>query len=70
VSRCHPKLALYLDEYIEAAGIAGEKKGPLFRAALRKTKMLAPRPLSRTDALVHGAPSCKRCRHSDSDMDA
>jgi integrase/recombinase XerD len=46
---CHPKLAVYLDEYIAAAGIADEKKVPLFRAALRKTKTLAPRP-PRTDA--------------------
>jgi integrase/recombinase XerD len=47
---CHPKLAVYLDAYIDAAGIASEKKSSLFRVALRKTKILAPRPLSRTDA--------------------
>jgi integrase/recombinase XerD len=47
---CHPKLAVYLDAYIDAAGIAGETKSPLFRAALRKTKTLTTRPLSRTDA--------------------
>ena len=43
---CHPKLAHYLDEYIDIAGISREKKGPLFRAALRKTKILAPRALA------------------------
>ncbi len=46
---CHPKLAVYLDEYIEAAGIAGDRKGPLFRSAIRKTKTLTALPLSRND---------------------
>jgi integrase/recombinase XerD len=62
---CHPKLALYLDEYIDAAGIPGEKKGPLFRAALRKTKILAPRPLSRTDAWCMVRRRAKDAWHSD-----
>jgi site-specific recombinase XerD len=47
---CHPKLAQYLDDYIEAADIAHEKKTPLFRSANRKTKTLTTRPLSRSDA--------------------
>jgi site-specific recombinase XerD len=46
---CHHNLETYLDEYIEAAGIAGERKGPLFRAAIGKTKKLAATPMSRTD---------------------
>lgn len=46
---CHPKLAVYLDEYIEAAGISGERKGPLFRSAMGKTKTLTALPLSRND---------------------
>jgi integrase/recombinase XerD len=33
----------------EAARIAGERKGPLFRAAIGKTKKLAATPMSRTD---------------------
>jgi site-specific recombinase XerD len=46
---CHHKLEDYLDEYIEAAKIAGDRKGPLFRAAIGKTKKLAAKPMSRTD---------------------
>ena len=34
---CHHKLEQYLDEYIAAAGIAGDKKVPLFRAAIGRT---------------------------------
>ena len=46
---CHHNLEAYLDEYLEAARIAGECKGPLFRAAIGKTGKLAAKPLSRTD---------------------
>jgi len=31
---CHHKLEEYLDAYIVAAGVAGDRKGPLFRSAL------------------------------------
>jgi integrase/recombinase XerD len=31
---CHHKLEEYLDAYLHAAGIEGDRKGPLFRAAL------------------------------------
>jgi site-specific recombinase XerC len=34
---CVPKLEAYLDEYIAAAGIAGDKDGPLFRTTGRST---------------------------------
>jgi integrase/recombinase XerD len=34
---CIPKLETYLDEYIAAAGIAGDKDGPLFRTTGRLT---------------------------------
>jgi integrase/recombinase XerD len=46
---CHHKLEEYLDAYIRVAGIADDRKGPLFRAALGKTKKLGPRAMSRTD---------------------
>ena len=46
---CHHNLEEYLDAYIEAAGIARARKGPLFRAASRKTKELADGPMSRVD---------------------
>lgn len=46
---CHHKLEAYLDAYIEAAGIADDRKSALFRSALGKTKTLSDRPLSRTD---------------------
>src|ERR1700704_2452222 len=35
---CHHKLEGYLDAYIDAAGIGDDRKGPLFRVALGKTK--------------------------------
>jgi hypothetical protein len=34
---CIPKLETYLDEYIAAAGIAGDADGPLFRTTGRST---------------------------------
>jgi integrase/recombinase XerD len=46
---CHHKLESYLDAYLAAAGIGDDRKGPLFRSAIRKTKQLSNRPLSRTD---------------------
>jgi site-specific recombinase XerD len=46
---CHHNLEEYLDAYIETAGIARDRKGPLFRAASRKTKELADGPMSRVD---------------------
>jgi integrase/recombinase XerD len=46
---CHHKLEEYLDAYIEAAGLRGDRKEPLFRAAIGKTKKLGPGGMSRTD---------------------
>jgi integrase/recombinase XerD len=46
---CHHNLEAYLDEYIEAAGITGDRKGPLFRSAIGKTKKLGLGAMSRTD---------------------
>ena len=45
----HHNLEAYLDAYIEAAGIEGDRKGPLFRAAIGKTKKLGQGAISRTD---------------------
>lgn len=47
---CHHKLELYLDEYVAAAGIAADKKSPLFRTAVGRTGKLSDRPMSRVDA--------------------
>jgi len=46
---CHHKLEAYLDAYIEAAGIADDRKAPLFRAAIGKTRRLGQGPMSRID---------------------
>jgi site-specific recombinase XerD len=46
---CHHKLEEYLDAYIKAAGVADDRKEPLFRAAIGKTKKLGAGALSRTD---------------------
>lgn len=47
----HHNAEAYLDAYIEAAGIAGERKGPLFRSANRRSQKLTERPLRRNNAL-------------------
>ena len=46
---CHHKLEAYLDEYIKAADIEEDRKGPLFRSALGKTRKLSAKPMLRTD---------------------
>ena len=46
----HHCLEEYLDAYIEAAGIADEKKAPLFRSANRRTGQLTTNSLSSSDA--------------------
>ena len=45
---CIPKLEAYLDEYIAAAGIAGDKDGPLFRTTGRSTG--TPHRMTQQDA--------------------
>jgi site-specific recombinase XerD len=62
---CHHKLEDYLDEYIEAAEIAGDRKGPLFCAAIGKTRKLAPKPMSRTDIWYMVRRRAGRRRHRD-----
>jgi integrase/recombinase XerD len=46
---CHHKLEEYLDAYIKAAGIAHDRKGPLFRSATGKTAQLSARRMLRGD---------------------
>ena len=46
----HHNAEHYLDAYLEAAGIAGEKKSPLFRSAAGRTGKLTAKPMGRTDA--------------------
>jgi integrase/recombinase XerD len=47
----HHNADAYLHEYIEAAGIAADRKGPLFRSAAGRTGLLTDRPLRRNNAL-------------------
>lgn len=46
----HHTAEKYLDEYIEAAGIAGEKNKPLFRTTRGQSRTLTANQLSRFDA--------------------
>jgi site-specific recombinase XerD len=46
---CHHKLEEFLDAYINAAGIADVRKGPLFRSAIGKTGALTGKPMLRGD---------------------
>jgi hypothetical protein len=43
---CHHRLAEYLDAWIGAAGIASDKKSPLFRA-IRKGERLTENSMAR-----------------------
>jgi integrase/recombinase XerD len=45
----HHKLEEYLDAYLQAAGITEERKGPLFRSAVRTGDRLTLNPLSSAD---------------------
>jgi site-specific recombinase XerD len=47
---CHHNLDHFLDQYIAAAGLAGDVDGYLFRTASGKTGMLTKKPLSQPDA--------------------
>jgi site-specific recombinase XerD len=47
---CHHNLELYRDEYIAAAGIAGDPDGPLFRTAAGKTGALTGNAMWQQDA--------------------
>jgi site-specific recombinase XerD len=46
----HHKLEAYIDEYITAAGIRDDGKGPLFRSAIGKTGVLTATLMNRVDA--------------------
>jgi hypothetical protein len=56
----HHNAEAYLDAYIEAAGIAGGRKGLLFRSAKAKTGTLTDKPLLRNNESVHSAGSLRR----------
>jgi len=46
---CHHKLEEYLHTYMEAAGIATDTKGFLFRTACRRTGKLTENPMTQAD---------------------
>jgi site-specific recombinase XerD len=46
----HHKLEAFLDEYLRAAGIAGDDKSPLFRSAIGRAGALAATAMHRVDA--------------------
>jgi site-specific recombinase XerD len=46
----HHKLEQFLDEYLDAAGIRGQDRTPLFRTAFGRTGILTDRPMHRVDA--------------------
>ena len=47
----HHKAEEYVDAYIEAASLKDQKKHPLFRSAIGKTKQLSPKRMTRHAAL-------------------
>lgn len=46
----HHELAQFLDDYLRAAGLSGDKEGFLFRSAFKKTGLLTSNAMGRTDA--------------------
>jgi integrase/recombinase XerD len=47
---CHHKLEIYLDEYLQAAGIAEDQRGPIFRSAKGRSGVLTAHAMTRVDA--------------------
>jgi site-specific recombinase XerD len=47
---CHHNLETYLQDYIEAAGLAGDREGALFRTSYRRTGVLTDRAMTQSDA--------------------
>jgi site-specific recombinase XerD len=47
---CHHHLETYLQDYIEAAGLAGEREGALFRTSYRRSGLLTERRMTQSDA--------------------
>jgi integrase/recombinase XerD len=47
---CHHHLETYLQDYIEAARLADDREGPLFRTTVRRTGVLSGRPMTQSDA--------------------
>jgi len=62
---CHHKIEEYLDEYFEAAGIADDVKGPIFRNAAGKTNILLTTRLNQRDALCAVKRRAKACGLSE-----
>ncbi len=58
----HHTLEEYLDSYIQAAGIEGDKKGLLFRSAVTKNGQLSDRPLDRVNAFLRAGLQNSRAR--------
>jgi integrase len=46
----HHKREAFINEYLDAAGIRGEGKSPLFRSAIGGTVALGGKPMNRIDA--------------------
>jgi len=47
---CHHNLESYLQDYIETAGLAGDREGALFRTSYRGTGVLTDRAMTQSDA--------------------
>jgi site-specific recombinase XerD len=56
----HHKLEQFIDEYLDAAGIADQDRTPLFRSAAGRTGLLTDRPMHRVDAYEWSAGEPRR----------
>ncbi len=60
---CHHKLEEFLDAYMKTADITDDRKGPLFRAAIRQDEETRRGGDVAHGCLVYGAPPCFGCRN-------
>jgi len=66
---CHHNREQYLDEYIAAAGIAGDPDAPLFRTAAGKTGTLTGKAMLAAGRLPHDPAAHARRWHQDADRE-
>jgi len=62
----HHKAAAYVEAYMEAAGIADQADGPLFRSSRGQSRTLTDKPLHRINALAMVKRRAKAAGFADS----
>ena len=63
----HHNLEAYIDAYVKAAGIAEDKKGPLFRTAKGKDRNAVGEPDGSAGCVADDPPAGEEGGHQDAD---